>query len=140
MPVALLGVALCLIAAAPASGAADWLQPADLSKPGRDAFNPAVGMDNAGNTIAIWERQSTLDASINLQIATRSPGGAFTVPADLVTRVDEPDMAMTPGGEAVAVWKHFENPPGIHVIQAAIRPPGGSFSAPMTVYTACPRA
>ena len=33
-------------------------------------------MDNAGNTVAIWERQSTLDPSINLQISTRAPGGA----------------------------------------------------------------
>jgi PKD domain len=132
----LLAAALLLLAAAPARGAADWLDPADLSKPGRDAFNPAVAMDSAGNTIAIWERQSTIDASINLQISTRSPGSNFSAPADFSLRSTEPDIAMTPGGEAVAVWKHFENPPGNYVIQAVIRPPGGSFSAPMTVYTA----
>ncbi|HEY7574483.1 MAG TPA: PKD domain-containing protein, partial [Thermoanaerobaculia bacterium] len=138
LSLALLAVGLCLLAAAPARGAADWLKPADLSKPGRDAFNPVIGMDSAGNTIAIWERQSTVDASINLQIATRAPGGDFSAPADFTLRSTEPDLAMAPGGEAVAVWKHFENPPGVYVIQAAIRPPGGSFSAPINVYTAAP--
>ena len=111
----LLALALCVPLAASASAAApNWLEPADLSKPGRDASNPAVAMDAAGNTIAIWERQSTLDPSLNLQISTRSAGGTFTAPVDLALKSTEPQLAMTPGGEAVAVWKHFENPPGRH--------------------------
>ena len=69
-------------------------------------------MDGAGNTVAIWERQGTLDPSFNLQISTRSAGGTFTAPVDFSLKRTEPQLAMTPGGEAVAVWRHFENPPG----------------------------
>jgi PKD domain len=135
----LLACALSLLSAASASAAPSWLNPIDLSKPGRDASNPAVAMDGAGNTVAIWERQSTLDPSFNLQISTRAPGGTFTAPVDFALKATEPELAMTPGGEAVAVWKHFENPPGVYTIQMATRPPGGgSFSAPVTAYTAAP--
>jgi hypothetical protein len=136
----LLGCLLFVLLVAPAPAAApNWLEPVDLSKPGRDASNPAIAMDSAGNTVAIWERQSTLDPSHNLQISTRAPGGAFTAPVDLALRSTEPQLAISPSGEAVAVWKHFENPPGVNTIQAATRPPGGgSFSAPVTLYAAAP--
>jgi PKD repeat protein len=137
---AVLLCAVSLLCAAQAAAAApNWLEPGDLSKPGRDASNPAVAMDPAGNTVAIWERQSTLDPSFNLQIATRAPGGTFTAPADFALKSTEPQLAMSPSGEAVAIWKHFENPPGVYTIQMATRPPGGSsFSPPVTVYTAAP--
>jgi hypothetical protein len=127
------------LSATSASAAPNWLEQVDLSKPGRDASNPAVAMDGAGNTIAIWERQSTLGPSFDLQISTRAPGGTFTAPVDFALKSTEPQLAMSPSGEAVAVWKHFENPPGVYTIQMATRPPGGgSFSAPVTVYAAAP--
>jgi hypothetical protein len=139
----LLGCALVLLFAGSASAAApNWLEPSDLSKPGRDASNPAVATDAAGNTVAIWERQSTADPSINLQMSTRPAGGTFSTPVDFVLKGSEPQLAMTPGGEAVAAWKHFENnvdPKLAHyVIQVAGRPPGGSFGTPATVYDAEP--
>jgi hypothetical protein len=136
---ALLACALAAFLAAPAAAAPNWLDSADLSKPGRDASNPAIAMDAAGNTVALWERQSTLDPSFNLQISTRPAGGVFSAPADFILKGTEPQLAMTPAGEAVAVWKHFENPPGNYVIQMSTRPPGGgSFSAPVTVFSAPP--
>ena len=99
----------------PASGAsaAAWLPAADLSKPGRDAVNPSVAVDAAGNTVAIWERQNTSDASHNIQVSTRSVGGSFTEPANISLGSTEPRLAIAPGGEAVAAWRHFANPPGI---------------------------
>ncbi len=133
-----IALALCLASAAAASAGPPWLDPADLSLPGRNASNPVVAMDAAGGTVAIWERQSTTGPSYNLQFATRSPGGSFTAPADLALNSTEPRLAMTPSGEAVAVWKHFENPPGAYTIQAATRPPGGGFSPPQTIYAAAP--
>jgi hypothetical protein len=134
----LLTLALCMLLAASASAAApNWLEPADLSKGGRNASNPAVAMDGAGNTVAIWERQSTVDPSFNLQMSTRAVGGSFTAPVDFVLKGTEPQLAVAPNGEAVVAWKHFENPPGVYTIQVATRPPGGgAFSAPVTVYTA----
>jgi len=139
----LLASALCASLATSASAApANWLEPADLSKTGRNSTNPEVAMDAAGNTVAIWERQSTADPSINLQVSTRAVGEAFTTPADFLLKATEPRMAMTSGGEAVAIWKHFENT-GVpatsgYRIQAATRPPGGSFSAPIPVFAAPP--
>lgn len=131
-----IGLALCVSSAASASAAApNWLGPADLSKPGRDASNPQVAMDAAGNTLALWERQSTVDPSFNTQMSSRDAGGAFTAPVDLVPKGTEPQLAIAPNGEAIAVWKRLANPPGVYVIEAATRPPGGSFSAPVTVHT-----
>src|SRR6476469_7572334 len=79
-----LGLALCVSFAASATAAApNWLEPADLSKPGRDASNPEVAMDSAENTVAIWEREDPLHPGINLQLSTRAPGGTFTAPIAL---------------------------------------------------------
>jgi hypothetical protein len=137
----LLSLALCMLLAGTASAAApNWLEPADLSKPGRDASNPAVAMDAAGNTIALWERQSTVDPSFNTQMSMRAAGGAFTPPLDFVLKGTEPQLAIAPGGEAVAVWKRLEGNPdpklAHYVIEASTRPLGGSFSAPVTAYAA----
>jgi PKD repeat protein len=132
----LLACALSLLSVTSASAGTNWLDPSDLSKPGRDASNPAVAMDSTGNTVAIWERQSTTGPGFNLQVSTRAAGGTFTAPVDLAINATDPHLAMTPGGEAVAIWQHLENPPGNHTIQAATRPPGGSFSAPATIYMA----
>jgi hypothetical protein len=138
-----LGLALCVSSAASASAAApNWLEPADLSKPGRNASNPEVAMDSAGNTVAIWEREDPLHPGINLQLSTRAAGGTFTAPIDLALKPTEPSLAMTPGGEAVAAWKVLENT-GVpatsgYRVQVATRPPGGAFGPPVTVYGAPP--
>jgi hypothetical protein len=131
-------LALCALLAASASAAApNWLDPADLSKPGRDASNPAVAMDGAGNTVALWERVSEMGfPSINLQMSTRDRGGTFTAPANFALTAKEPQLAVAPDGETVAVWDHFENPPGAYTIQVSTRPPGGSFGPPETAYVA----
>jgi hypothetical protein len=130
--------ALSACLAAPAAAApANWLEPADLSKPGRDAHNPAVVMDAAGNTVAIWERQNTFNASFSLQISTRAPGGAFTAPVDFSPSSSTPQLAVTPSGEVVAAWKQFVNP--LNTIQVATRAPGAAaFGPPVTAYTAAP--
>ena len=113
----------------------NWLEPTDLSKPGRDASNPAVAME-AGNAIAIWERQSTTDPSFNLQSSSRPVGSAFPAPADFQLKSTEGRIAVSPSGEVAVAWKHFQKPPGDYVIELSTRPPGGAFSAPATVYTA----
>lgn len=124
------------ISAAPATAAPMWMPAADLSKPGRDAFNPSVAVDPAGNTVAIWERQIPTGPSHNVQVSIRPFGGAFGEPLDLSTRATEPRIAMSPAGEAAAAWKHFDINSGKNVIQVATRPPGGSFTPPASVYAA----
>jgi hypothetical protein len=139
---AILACAVCsLLFAAGAAAAPNWSDPADLSKPGRDATNPAVAMDSAGDTLAIWERQSTANPSITLQTAPRAPGAPFAGPFEFPGSTaagsnTEPSLAITPAGEAVVAWKHFASLLGVYEILAATRPPGGSFGAPSTVYTA----
>jgi PKD repeat protein len=132
-----LGCLLYLALAVPSLAAANWLDPVDLSKPGRNASNPTVAMDAAGNTAAMWERQ-TLGPGINMQISNRPVGGAFADPLDFQPIEGNPQLATTQGGEAVAIWRYLENPPGNHVIQVSTRPPGGSFSPPFTIHTSSP--
>jgi hypothetical protein len=127
-------LSVCLAASA-AAAPVNWLDPAVLSKPGRDALNPAVVMDAAGNMVALWERQNTFNSSYSLQIATRPAGGALTAPAEFSPSSSAPQLAVLPSGEVVAAWKHFQNP--LNTIQVATRPPGAStFGPPVTAYTA----
>ncbi len=129
----LLGSLLFLLAASPAHAAPSWLPATDLSAPGRDASNVSVAMDEAGDTVALWERQSGSIAT-NVQVSTRSPGTGFTAPLDLSSNSTEPQVAMTPGGEALAAWRHFDGTD--YVIQAATAATGGAFSAPVEVSSA----
>ncbi len=130
---ALLGCLLCLLGASPAWAAPAWLPATGLSAPGRDAANPTVAMDEAGDSVAVWERQSGSIAT-DVQVSTRSPGAGFSAPLDLSPASSEPEVAMAPAGEAVAVWRRFDGTS--YVIQAATAPPGGSFSAPVDVSSA----
>jgi hypothetical protein len=127
----LLASALCLLGAAPARSAPDWLAPVTLSAPGKDAFNSGVATDAAGNSIVVWEREHASGASHDIQMATRSPGTAFSAPVDLSLTSTDPVVAMAPDGEAVIAWRHFAA--GKYAIQVATRHPGGGLSAPVTV-------
>jgi hypothetical protein len=90
-------------------------------------------MDEAGDTVVVWERQAQTTPAHNLQASTRGPGEAFAAPIELSAGSTQPQLAMTPAGEAVAGWRHFDGEN--YVIQVATRSPGGSFSAPLDVST-----
>jgi hypothetical protein len=122
---------LCLLGASAAAASPAWLPVTNLSAPGKDAFNPAVAMDGAGGTVAIWERQNA--TAHDLQVSTRAPGGNFSAPLELAPTANEPEVATTPSGEAVAVWRHFDAGSGNYVIQTSTRFPGGSFSVPTEI-------
>jgi hypothetical protein len=129
---ALVACGFCLLAGAPAQAAPAWLPPTDLSAAGKNATGSALVVGESGETVAVWARQDP-SISYTVQASTRSPGAAFSAPADLSTTSFDPDVAMTPGGEAVAVWRKFDVATGKYVIQAATRPPGGGFSLPVAV-------
>ena len=130
-------VALGLSVGAPSASAAPaWLPATNLSAPGRNASGSAVAMDEAGDTVALWEREDGI--SNDVQASTRVPGGSFSAPIVLSVTSREPVVAMTPGGEAIAAWVHFENPND--AIEVATRPPGGSFSAPVLLASAEPKS
>jgi hypothetical protein len=90
-------------------------------------------MDEAGDTVVVWERQAQSTPTHNLQVSTRGPGEPFSAPGELSAASTLPQVAMTPADEAVAAWRHFDGEN--YVIQAATRPPGGGFSAPLDVAT-----
>lgn len=120
------------LATAPAASAAPaWLAPVDLSAPLRDALDPEVAMDEAGRTVAVWEREGITPFQRAVQASTRGLGEPFSAPVDLSVPAQDPKLAMTSGGEAVAAWWHSES--GNYVLQASRRPPEGSFSSPVEV-------
>jgi hypothetical protein len=129
---------LILLGAAPAAAAPGWLDPTDLSAVGKDALDPVVVMDDAGGTVAIWEREGADPFKRAVQVSTRSPGGGFSAPIDLAVPAQDPQIALTPAGEAIAAWWHFETDPiefekSHYVLEVSTRPPGGSFSPPVDV-------
>ena len=131
---ALLGALVVLLfAAAPASAAPGWLDPVDLSAPGKDASsNPSVAMDGSGDSIAIWERQSTTGGGLVVQASIRRAGGAFASPVDLASG-SEPRLAMAASGEAVAVWKHFDSFAGTTALRRRSARRGNPSAAPVTI-------
>ena len=134
LSVGVLFAVISLLAAAPAAASPAWLVPTELSVAGRDASEPVIAMDEAGETVAVWQRQSESELGEVIQDSTRSPGHSFSAPLELAGASNEPAVAMTPSGEAVAVWRRFDlAAEGDYEVQASYRPPGGTFSAPFDV-------
>ncbi|HEX6229975.1 MAG TPA: hypothetical protein VFZ41_11005, partial [Solirubrobacterales bacterium] len=119
----LLGVAQ----ASHAVAAPGWLPPSDLSVLGQDAEEPQVGVDSAGNAVAVWSRSNGSHTII--QAAVRPAGGTWGPVADLSAAgrdATEPQLAVDPAGNAVAIWSRSN---GSHtIIQAAGRSAGGPWS------------
>ncbi len=114
----------------PAGGA--FSAPVPISAAGENAGLADIGMDAAGNAIAVWARAD--GTARRVQAAAAPPGGAFDPavnisPAGVVS--DSPSVATSAGGVATVVWRL--NGLAESFIQTATRPPGGSFSEPVTV-------
>jgi hypothetical protein len=121
------GLVAAGLPAAAASAAPAWLAPVNLSEAGQSALEPQVAVDAQGGVVAVWKRNSIIQAS------SRPAGGGWQTPVDLSEGVEpntvepyEPDVAMDGAGDAVAVWS-FPVPGTGHVefiTQAAVRPAG----------------
>jgi hypothetical protein len=129
----------CLILAvgAPsASGAPTWLAPQDLSASGQDALAAQVGLDAAGNAVAVWRRFNGSNSIV--QVSERPAGGSWSEPEDLSAlgqNALHPQLAVGPAGDAVVVWRGG----GVNgIIKAAVRPAGDDWSAPKDLSTAGP--
>jgi hypothetical protein len=118
-----------IIQSASRAAGARWSQPVDLSRPGRNAEEPEVAIDPAGEAVAVWER---FDGRWDrIQSASRRPGGSWSKPTDLSgpgRSSHEPQAVVDPAGEAVAVWERTTE--GGPQVQAVSRPAGGSWSGP----------
>ena len=100
-----------------------WELPAtDLSDNNLISAFPQVGIDSAGNAIAIWQKwvgestyavqSRTYDSSADLWLTTTQ----LTPPA---TNQLKPQIAMNPAGNAIAVWERKDDVTGKDTIQAA---------------------
>ena len=99
----------------------------DLSLPGRNADAPAVGIDQAGGAVVVWQRFSEFGHWV-VQGATRRADGTIASLGNLsdTSSDDEaPQVAVDPAGDAVAVWEQDDHQRNIVSIQGAARSAGG---------------
>lgn len=117
-------------ASKPAGGV--WQSAVDLSTAGRNASRPDIGVDAAGDAVAIWERYD--GSSYIIQSASRPAGASWGAPLNLSEigeNAEEPTVSIDPAGDAVAVWWRFEG--GDQVIQSTSRSAGGTWQGPVNI-------
>lgn len=133
-----LAAALCVLAgfaAAPAHAAPRWLAPTDLSAAGRDAEDPQVAVDPAGDAVAVWTRFD--GAHTVVQAAVRQAGGSWVLSGNLSVAgrdAEEPDVAVDAAGNAVAIWRRHDG--SKFIVQSATRPAGGAWQGPVDLSAA----
>jgi PKD domain len=133
-----LAAALCVLAgsaAAPAHAAPRWLAPVDLSAAGRDAEDPQVAVDPAGDAVAVWTRFD--GAHTIVQAAVRPAGGSWVPSGNLSVAgrdAEEPDVGIDAAGDAIAVWRRHDG--SKYIVQSATRPVGGAWQGPVDLSAA----
>ncbi len=109
-----------------------WAAPTDLSAVGRNATEPQVAVDAAGDAVVVWARSD--GAHTVIQGSTGSVGGGWAPGRDISDSersATEPQVAIDSGGRAVALWSRFDGSDDI--VQAAALAPGtgSSWSQPI---------
>ena len=101
-----------------------WQPPETLSRLG---LNPDVVFDAHGDTIAVWESPSGVQAAI------RPAGGSWLAPQTVATPGgEEPQIAGDANGDVIAVSTRQASGHSTG-IQAVLRPAGGTFSPAHTI-------
>lgn len=111
---------------------ASWFSPITIaSTPGNYLqSNPQIAMDEAGNTVAIWEELTDLGSTV--VAATLPIGGKWSNPATISEpNTEAPKMVMNSSGLVVAVWQKNGG-----CVQSATYQFGNSWSTPVDVSTA----
>lgn len=122
---------LILQSAARTAGA-DWGASADVSEPGRSAFDPQLVVESEGAAVALWRRSD--GASSLVQTAFRPAAGPWAPPENLSGRGGnalEPRLVVTGQGLVVAGWRRFNG--RVFVVQAASRTAVRGWSRPRDV-------
>jgi hypothetical protein len=109
-----------------------WTLPAtNLSPAGVISSDPQVGMDAAGNAIAVFEAASSIQAAIFEQATSSWILPAVTISTTGVNSL--PQVAVNPAGNAIAVWRSTPTPASI---QAAVyNHTTGMWSSPTIIST-----
>lgn len=97
------------------AGASGWEVTWDVSFADGNARHPVVGMDGAGNAVAVWH------ASVDVEGATRPAGrSGWERPVVVGTTAGMPLLDVSARGEAVAVWESEAD----GTLAASLRSPG----------------
>lgn len=86
-----------------------WSDPVNLDAPNEVGRPVAVGMDAAGNALAIWLADTGAAPKV-IRSATRAPGGEWSAPIDRSDRVEIDDpiaFAEDQTGRAVLAWSQY---------------------------------
>lgn len=128
-------VAAVLLPISGAGAAPTWLAPQDLSAAGRNALEPQVSVNQAGDVAAIWQRSDGTNTLA--QVATRPAGGGWSTPEKVSVAgadADGPQVGIDASGSVVALWRYLSG--GSYRVQASTRPAGGSWSGAQDLSTA----
>jgi hypothetical protein len=102
------GMSSTVIQAAVQSAGGALQSPLDVSPAEELAEGPQVGLDAAGNAVAVWTSGNANPPVVHT--ASRPPGGAWTPPLEL-SRPDrgafEPQFALDAEGNRIAVWSRY---------------------------------
>jgi hypothetical protein len=97
--------------------------------------SPQVAVDGSGNATVIWARDELAQPDA-IRVATRSPGGSFSIPSTISAELDalfaNPQLVVNGAGAAVAAWVR-DDASGDQRVEVALRAPGGSFAPPVEV-------
>ena len=88
-----------------------WSTPQNLSAVGQSASQVQVGIDNAGNAVANWQRFNGTHAV--LQGSTYSSSTGIWTPTTDISNVPgfdvvSSDLAVDPSGNAVVIWYYSD--------------------------------
>lgn len=112
---------------------AAWLAPTTLSLPGQTAHAADVAFDQAGNAIAVWQRQND-GTNFTIQSAGQPVGGSWGAPVDLSAPGQDTSgasVAISPAGDAVAVWSRAAG--ANEIVQGTSKAAGGAWRAPVDI-------
>lgn len=121
---------LCTLALSPLE--AVWGPPVTIS--GTVSSDPQIGVDTAGNSVAIWQEFDGVNT--NIQAAILPIGGSWSTPVTISSSVGSnidaiPQIAVDPAGNAVAVWEELTA--GSSTVKAATLAFGGSWTTPVDI-------
>ncbi len=116
-------------------GNSSWSSPVNLSALGQNAQDTSIGVDAAGNAVALWARFD--GSNYIVQSATLPFGGSWTSPVDISAPGQDAitcHVAVDPSGNAISVWARFS---GVNsIVQSATLPFGGSWTSPVDLSAA----
>jgi hypothetical protein len=112
-----------------------WSEPTILSPLDRNAFQPQVAVDPAGNAVAVWDSSPPNDNQGVIESSSRPSAGSWSDPTKLSDPpAVEPQVAVDPAGNAVAVWTRFNGTDLL--LESADLAVGRSWSDPIGIPTA----